>query len=823
MDLVKEKKIWLLIIAVAIIFVSWPLSQVLEEQSFLKSFEQENKALRDKIESEIITNTHSITDKLAKQTNIQELLINDNDLLRDKIHTELETIKYIHDASIIYVMNKEGKVVATTLAGKSNVDILGNNYAYRTYFIDALKGKTSLFPAVGITTKVRGLYFARPIKTASGEIIGVVIVKMGVEKIDEILHSKSYPAMLLTKRGVVFVTNKVEWLFKSTRQLNASEKQKITSSKQYAGAPLDFIGFNITDKKLKTSEGQQKLSFSYKIGDSQWGLAILRDRVPINYLRWLGMAFFLCILFLLITLLGYYFNENKRVRKRIVEERDRAQSYLNLAGVLFVALDRQGNILLANPKCCEVLETTKDNIIGKNWFKHFIPDKDRNTLQSVFKDMLNTQEVTAEYYQNDIITASGNTKTIAWHNTFIKDENGVVTGVLSSGEDISETKHLREQMQQSEKLQSIGKLAGGIAHDFNNQLTALMGYAHILKTSAKEDSKQKKYAEKIIHTVEVSATLTNQLLAFARKGQYKIEPIDLHDCVDNVIDLLQRTINKSISIKKNLNCDLRIIEADNSQIENAILNIAINARDAMPHGGEIVFRTSKFHAGSEFCRDKNYEIVVGDYIKIEISDTGTGMSKDVIKRIFEPFYTTKAQGKGTGMGLAAVYGTIKNHNGIIEVDSEVDIGTTFKIYLPLARHELQKPLPKKDEKPIEGNGLIMVVDDEDAIREISSEILSSLNYQVETFADGKSAIEYYKKNYDQVDLILLDMIMPELNGYETFLELKKIDNQVKAIIVSGYSVEEHAQSLLDQGAIAFIQKPFRVADFARSIDQAMRA
>jgi len=403
-----------------------------------------------------------------------------------------------------------------------------------------------------------------------------------------------------------------------------------------------------------------------------------------------------------------------------------------------------------------------------------------------------------------------------WHNTQLKDRNGCLIGMLSMVEDFTERAEMEDQLRHAQKMDAIGQLAGGIAHDFNNQLAGIIGYAEVLAEHA-TDEKFKKYAEAILKAGERSADLTAQLLAFARKGHYLCVAVDVHQVIGEVITLLEHSIDKRIRLEAVLNSSKPIVDGDPTQIQNALLNIALNARDAMPEGGTLKFSTELVQLDEAFCLGRPYQILPGEFLEICIKDNGKGMDQETRLRIFEPFFTTKQ--KGTGMGLAAAYGTIKNHKGVIHVESELGKGSVFKIYLPVAKQQKRVVIDNHGDKRDPCRfARILVVDDEEMVREMAGEILENAGHQAVLCSDGEEALEYYRKSWRDIDLVILDMIMPKKTGREVFAEMKAMNPDLKVVISSGYSINNDAKAVLDNGAIGFLQKPFRLCQLTSMVE-----
>ncbi len=413
----------------------------------------------------------------------------------------------------------------------------------------------------------------------------------------------------------------------------------------------------------------------------------------------------------------------------------------------------------------------------------------------------------------------------------LKDGMGRVTNVVIMHEDLSEKmkmenerKELESRLTQSEKLEAIGRLAGGIAHDFNNMLAGIMGYADVLQLNLK-DEKLKGIAEGIVRAAKRSSELTDQLLAFARKGRYRSVKLDIHKIIADVVSLLKHSIDKRIKILQNLHANPSFVLGDPTQLQNAILNLAINASDAMPGGGELVFTTETSTAENRRYKTLSKELKQGEYLLVSVTDTGQGIPLEIQERIFEPFFTTKSQGKGVGMGLAAVYGIVKSHEGAVSVQSEKGKGSTFTILLPLVKGDTVSgrvaTTPNKAAAGMPSYN-ILVVDDEDIVSETLGLMLKKIGHKARIFNNGHSAVDFYKKNRQSFDLAILDIALPDMSGREIFYELRKINPLVTVILASGYSINGEIQKILKEGAKGFIQKPFSVKELEIKINDIMQ-
>ena len=396
----------------------------------------------------------------------------------------------------------------------------------------------------------------------------------------------------------------------------------------------------------------------------------------------------------------------------------------------------------------------------------------------------------------------------------------IIQDVTQAQEASVERSALEERLVQAEKMDAIGHLAGGVAHDFNNMLAGIMGYADLLRRRI-VDPQMRKHADSIVVASQRAADLTAKLLAFARKGKIQTAGVDIHGVVVEVIGILERTIDKRIRIRKEFRAEHAIVRGDPSQIQNALLNLAINARDAMPEGGEFLVATENVELDADFCHSLQGQAAPGPHIEIHIRDTGVGMPEEVRRRIFEPFYTTKPAGKGTGMGLAAVWGTVVQHHGAIMVRSLQGEGTEFTLWFPVDPVvDAVETTQELEVAAVEGRR-ILVVDDEAFVREATADTLRELGYAVELAKGGEEAVMMVRDRPGWFDLVLLDMIMPRTGGPETFQMLRQFQPDLRILLVSGYSLGGEAQALLDAGASGFIQKPWNAAELSRSVAKAL--
>jgi PAS domain S-box-containing protein len=400
------------------------------------------------------------------------------------------------------------------------------------------------------------------------------------------------------------------------------------------------------------------------------------------------------------------------------------------------------------------------------------------------------------------------------------DEAGATVGLLGVGRDITERRHIEEQLRQTGKMEGIGRLAGGVAHDFNNLLTVILGNISLLRSILRGSDDGADLLVDCEQAAQRASELTNQLLGFARRKPLSLQPLDLNRRVAENAQLLRRIIDPSIRIHVQPEPQPWLIEGDPSQIGQVLMNLCLNARDALiPMGGLIRVETANVTLGETQLRD-NVDARVGEFVRLTVADDGSGISTEIRTRIFEPFFTTKPPGKGTGLGLAVVFGIVQQHNGWIECQSQPGIGTCFDVYFPRSREPAAAPVPSTTVVPRKGNETILLVDDEAMIRELGRTILLQQGYRILQAEDGLVALDVFQQYAGEIDLVVLDLTMPNLSGRETFRRLRELDPNVGVLLSSGYSADEFEPGELD-GILGFIPKPYRVDELAAAVRAAL--
>jgi len=497
------------------------------------------------------------------------------------------------------------------------------------------------------------------------------------------------------------------------------------------------------------------------------------------------------------------------------EEQSRYKELLENVDDAVYILDQNGSVLEANEAAYLQLGYSPEQFFKLNLSDILPPGKTLSILSQLGRDDSDetpkkiTIETTHTKTDGELLPVEIQSRAISYRgrNVILN----VARDITARIEAEKEKKHLESQLIHSQKMEAVGTLAGGIAHDFNNLLMGIQGYVSLMRLQTKPGDPNDDYIKGIENAVMNAANLTNQLLGFARKGKYTLRQTSLNRIVENSTKMFTRT-KKEILTHLELQKDIWNVKVDQGQIEQVLINLYLNAWHAMPTGGDLFIQTENVFLSEDYC--KPFDVPGGNYVKVSVTDTGTGISSKVIERIFEPFFTTKEVGKGTGLGLASAYGIIKNHNGIIRVYSEDGNGTTFNIYLPASDDKAVIDV-KVNRKLMKGQEKILLVDDEAATIQVEELMLKELGYKVLVAMSGHEAVKLYKDN--RVDLVALDMIMPEMNGKDTYEALKKINPAVKVLLVSGYSLNKQIEELMDQGCNGFIQKPFDIVQLSQKI------
>ena len=509
--------------------------------------------------------------------------------------------------------------------------------------------------------------------------------------------------------------------------------------------------------------------------------------------------------------------ERKRGEEALRESEERYRSLVNNAtyGIYWVTLD--GDLLDANPAMVQML--------GYASIEELL---DIDNCLHLYRDPTVREAVATRYRNYD----RGDV-TVEW-----KRKNGKIISVRLIGrrtrdvrrntdcvevivEDVTERIALEKQLRQGQKFEAIGQLAGGIAHDFNNMIGAILGWAEIGLDETGADTRLHRHFEKIRHQAVRAAALTKQLLAFARRQLLEPRNIDLNHSVTETLSLLEKVIGSNIEIRTKLAQNLTLVRADPTQVDQVIMNLCINARDAMPAGGHLIIETGEATFDEKYCAVQT-AARPGHYTMLAVTDTGTGMDAATLDRIFEPFFTTKETGKGTGLGLATVYGIVSQHDGFLQVYSEVNVGTTFRIYLPVTPIAEKAPVDEEDTGPVRGGvETILIAEDHEGLRELARETLANLGYDVLLANDGEEAVRVFQANRDRIDLLLLDVVLPKMNGPEAYAQICAEKHDVPVIFATGYSPEMELLRSAQELGLTVLQKPYVPRELARRVRETL--
>ena len=505
--------------------------------------------------------------------------------------------------------------------------------------------------------------------------------------------------------------------------------------------------------------------------------------------------------------------ERRRAEEALRANEQRLRTLFETVHLLVLGLDVQGDVEYVNPFFLEVTGYTRDEMIGRSWFE-FLPKAQRESLQGVFGELIKSEA--HSHYENPIVTKKGEERLIAWNNTVPRDAQGRPTGTLSIGEDITERQRLEQQLRQAQKMEAIGRLAGGVAHDFNNVLTAIFGYTDLMSEDLPPDSPLQPDVAEVRKAAQRAAGLTRQLLAFSR--QQVLEPVVLNanDLIEDFEKMLGRMIGEDVELRLALARDLGNVRADPGQVQQVLMNLVVNARDAMPTGGKLLIETANADLSQPYV-ELHQPVVPGQYVMLAVTDTGVGMSADLKTRIFEPFFTTKDKGKGTGLGLSTVYGIVKQSGGYVWVYSELGRGTTFKIYLPRVDAPAQPPSAPREATRLTGTETILIAEDDEILRRLTKGLLEKAGYRVLEAENAALALAAARAHPGPIQLLLADVVMPGGSGRDLARQLAESRPDMEVLYVSGYTDDAIVHHGMLEPGLNFLPKPFTPAALARKV------
>lgn len=503
--------------------------------------------------------------------------------------------------------------------------------------------------------------------------------------------------------------------------------------------------------------------------------------------------------------------DRKSMEKELQNTKEYLENVIENAVEAVGIVNLKGRFVLWNKRAGEIFGYSFEELKGKHYSIMYADQEVLSVLLKELKEKSIIRQVEMLMRRKD-----GHTVPMELSMNLLRDEDGNKIGSLCLAKDLREMKLMQAKLLHAAKMEAVGTLAGGIAHDFNNLLQAVQGYAELLLLDTTQSNTHYQGLQEIKRAAHRGAQLSRRLLTFSRKMDSQLRPLSLNDQIRETRNLLRRTIPKMIEIDCHLQEDLYPVNADPTQIEQILINFGLNAKDAMVEGGRILIETSNVLLDVDFCKARP-EMRPGHFVLLSVSDTGVGMDKSTMQNIFDPFFSTKEVGKGTGLGLSLVYGIVKNHGGYIECQSDPGKGTRFEVYLPALLTPLEIVQSKDKNALRAGNETILIVDDEKSIRETVSQILSRSGYTVLAAEDGESALNIYQSGRGQIDLVILDVVMPGMGGRQCLEKLLEMNPDIKVIMTSGYSNTGPAKDILQGQIQNFISKPYQTGELLDTI------
>ena len=801
---------------------------------------------------------------MASLVRLKTALLRDDMGSLEKANEMLDQFRAALEVEVCYLMDSEGNAIASS--NRHDADsFVGKNYRFRPYFQQAVQGIPSTYMALGVTSNRPGFYFSHPVyKENSLVVSGVVVIKASVNAIqNEVEQIVDGVAVLAAPEGVIFAASQPDLLYQTLWEIPISKKTAIIASQQFGNSPLTWTGMTKTDPQHASNRaGTSYMIHTMEVARAPgWqvlyfhNLDVLYQKAYLPLLKASGLIIIVITVFTGLAVYFLYRVASRDIVRRRQAEKALAEAHANLArrveertadlketneqlNAEIAGRKRSEEALLAAKEHLQAIYDASPDMIFLHSADGQILDVNQNALATFgysleeMKDpqpsdiigKIHTREMTLEKIE---LTLQGQTPHFEWQakkksgeefpvevclsrlELVSTDGNAKKPGVLAILRDITERKKIEEHLRHSQKIEAVGKLAGGIAHDFNNILMAIMGYGELLRIKLPADSSLREFVDQILVSSERAARLTQGLLAFSRKQVIDPKLVALNEIVTTISKMLARIIGEDIELLTTLTPQEPIVMLDSNKMEQALLNLATNARDAMPDGGRFSLETGTAVLDEAFSQAHGYGRP-GQFALLTATDTGIGMDESTRERIFEPFYTTKDVGKGTGLGLAIVYGIVKQHSGYIDVSSEPGRGTTFRIYLPLqptADKPVAEQKQEESEAAVGGTETVLLAEDDLPLRTLLSATLKSHGYNVVEAMDGADALQKFLQHRDTVQILILDVVMPKMTGLDVWEEARKTKPVIKVVFMSGYSEDILQKKGKSEFAANLVMKP----------------
>ncbi len=819
-----------LVLIFAVLGGSQLAERVLEKEAREEHIRDTIGMLKSGIDEIIFKRLEGAMNALAVTSSVKDIVSGRTGIDNGEILAALNSVKAIFKADIVYVINKKGFVIACT-PHNSNRTLTGKNFIFRPYFKYAMEGRNGVYAAVGTTTDKRGIYFSAPVYAyRSGKPRGVVVVKIGFEKIDLFLKHFEDRVLLLSPGGIVFASNSENMMLKYAYPLSDETRSRIEKDRTLSARPLKPLPVFLDREAVVLDDNKYNVIRS-RIEGVRWEFVILEksDRVyaPGTFQKKLlyGLTLFIVFLIIIIFLLIKNIFERKIVERSLQKSRESYKTLFDLApdGICITAMN--GDILESNEAFVEIFKYSSSHLKEINIRELYANrERDRDILFLALK-----KSSVLKNFNIGFKDADGNI--LSTHNSFALVDYRGRKSIEVIIRDMTEFEKKEQQLRQIQKMETIGTLAGGLAHDFNNVLSAITGTVSILqfklaKPAAVPPEELKKYMDTIAQSGDRASALVQQLLTLSRKKEMAFVPVDLNSTVKHIQKICDNTFDKCIVLDMKYSESPAIVNADPAQLEQVLLNLCINANHAMTmmrspgekQGGTLSVSLEKIFADQYFCAS-HPEAQKKEYWTMSVKDNGVGMDPKLQTKIFEPFFTTKEKKEGTGLGLAMAYNIIRQHQGFVDIYSEVGVGSVFNVFLPVFYGPENGVKIESDISLVRGEGIILVIDDEVIMRNLAKEMLIECGYEVLVASNGRRGLDIFREKHKRICLVLLDMIMPEMSGEETFLEIKNIAPDMKVLLATGLGKNEKVDHLISLGIDGYIGKPYTLSKLSKRVSE----